>query len=85
MGFNKSREYMKSFIGSGVGTGLVHVLQGVAFEVELQDDHTFEVEPHGNFDHVAGSEEVQTLDLIYYHLARDKEQHLPLELFSYRE
>ncbi|GJY93616.1 zinc finger, CCHC-type containing protein [Tanacetum coccineum] len=36
------------------------VLQGVEFEVELQEDHTFEVEPHGNVDHVAGSQEVQT-------------------------
>ncbi|GKC19901.1 hypothetical protein Tco_1022051 [Tanacetum coccineum] len=34
------------------GTGLMQVLQGVEFEVEPQDDHTFEVEPHGNVDHV---------------------------------
>ncbi|GKD87040.1 hypothetical protein Tco_1358194 [Tanacetum coccineum] len=75
----------KTFIGSGVGISSVQVLQGVEFEVELQEDHTFEVEPHGNVDHVAGSQEVQTQDLIYYHSARDREQHLAWELFSYRE
>ncbi|GJT74722.1 hypothetical protein Tco_1041447 [Tanacetum coccineum] len=50
-------------------------LQGDEFDVEPQDDHTFEVEPHGNVDHVVGSQEVQTQDLIYYHPARDREQH----------
>ncbi|GJT66794.1 zinc finger, CCHC-type containing protein [Tanacetum coccineum] len=35
----------------------------------------FEVEPHGNVDHVVGSQEVQTQDLIYYHSTRDTEQH----------
>ncbi|GKB97173.1 hypothetical protein Tco_0983310, partial [Tanacetum coccineum] len=85
MGFNESGEYKKTFIGSGVGTSLVQVLQGVEFEVEPHEDHTFEVEPHGNVDHVAGSQEVQTQDLIYYHLARDKEQHSTHKLFSYRE
>ncbi|GKF33012.1 hypothetical protein Tco_0106212, partial [Tanacetum coccineum] len=85
MGFNESGEYKKTFIGSGVGTGSVHVLQGVEFEVEQQEDHTFEVEPHGNVDHVAGLQEVQTQDLIYYHLARDREQHSTRELFNYRE
>ncbi|GJX05087.1 zinc finger, CCHC-type containing protein [Tanacetum coccineum] len=63
----------------------IKVLQGVEFEVEPQEDHTFEVEPHRNFDHVAGSQEVQTQDLIYYHSTRDREQHLAWELFSYRE
>ncbi|GJW06329.1 hypothetical protein Tco_1568752 [Tanacetum coccineum] len=58
---------------------------GVEFEVEPQEDHTFEVEPHGNVDHVVGSQEVQTQDLIYYHPARDREQHSAWELFSYRE
>ncbi|GJY17181.1 zinc finger, CCHC-type containing protein [Tanacetum coccineum] len=82
MGFNESGEYKKTFIGSGVGMGSMKVLQGVEFEVELQEDHTFEVEPHGNVDHVAGLEEVQTQDLIYYHLARDREQHSTHELFS---
>ncbi|GJT13303.1 hypothetical protein Tco_0860345 [Tanacetum coccineum] len=57
MGFNESGEYKKTFIGSGVGTGSVQVLQGVEFEVEPQEDHTFEVEPHGNVDHVVGSQE----------------------------
>ncbi|GKB26027.1 hypothetical protein Tco_0865428, partial [Tanacetum coccineum] len=42
MGFNESREYKKTFIGSGVGTGSVQVLQGVEFEVEPHEDHTFE-------------------------------------------
>ncbi|GKF25390.1 zinc finger, CCHC-type containing protein, partial [Tanacetum coccineum] len=35
-----------------VGTGSMQVLQGDEFEVEPQDGHTFEVEPHGNVDHV---------------------------------
>ncbi|GJT52486.1 hypothetical protein Tco_0978643 [Tanacetum coccineum] len=85
MGFNESGKYEKTFIGSGVGTGLVQMLQGVEFEVEPQEDHTFEVEPHGNVDHVAGSQEVQTQDLIYYHSVCDRKQHLAWELFSYRE
>ncbi|GJT07138.1 hypothetical protein Tco_0841600 [Tanacetum coccineum] len=42
MGFNESGEYKKTFIGSGVGTGLMQVLQGDEFEVEPQDGHTFE-------------------------------------------
>ncbi|GJS25063.1 hypothetical protein Tco_0453695 [Tanacetum coccineum] len=42
MGFNESGEYKKTFIGSGVGTGSMQVLQGDEFEVEPQDDHTFE-------------------------------------------
>ncbi|GKG15353.1 hypothetical protein Tco_0357676, partial [Tanacetum coccineum] len=42
---------------------------GVEFEVEPQEDHTFEVKPHGNVNHVVGSQEVQTQDLIYYHSA----------------
>nr|GEW10761.1 zinc finger, CCHC-type [Tanacetum cinerariifolium] len=65
--------------------GFSSVLQGVEFEVEPQEDQTFEVEPHRNFDHVAGSQEVQTQDLIYYHLARDREQYSTHKLFSYRE
>ncbi|GJS36413.1 zinc finger, CCHC-type containing protein [Tanacetum coccineum] len=63
MGFNESGEYKKTFIGSGVGTGSVQVLQGVEFEVEPQEDHTFEVEPHGNVDHVAGSQELLVSDV----------------------
>ncbi|GJW42357.1 hypothetical protein Tco_0071156 [Tanacetum coccineum] len=54
MGFNESGEYKKTFIGFGVGTGSVQVLQGVEFEVEPQEDHTFKVEPHRNVDHKAG-------------------------------
>ncbi|GJY70981.1 hypothetical protein Tco_0474684, partial [Tanacetum coccineum] len=71
IGFNESGEYKKTFIGSGIGTGSVQVLQGIEFEVEPQEDHTFEVE--------------QTQDLIYYHSACDREQHSAWELFSYRE
>ncbi|GJR89409.1 hypothetical protein Tco_0213420 [Tanacetum coccineum] len=44
-------------------TGSVHVLQGVKFEVEPQEDHTFEVEPYGNVDHVA----VAKAEKIYAH------------------
>ncbi|GJT41468.1 zinc finger, CCHC-type containing protein [Tanacetum coccineum] len=40
------------FLGYRKGTGSVQVLQGVEVEVEPQEDHTFEVEPHGNVDHV---------------------------------
>ncbi|GJS71789.1 hypothetical protein Tco_0704630 [Tanacetum coccineum] len=57
MGFNESGVYEKTFIGSGVGTGSMQVLQGDEFKVEPQDGHTFEVEPHGNVDHVVGSQE----------------------------
>nr|GEW65304.1 hypothetical protein [Tanacetum cinerariifolium] len=57
IGFNESGEYKKTFIGFGVGTGSMQVLQGVEFEVEPQEDHTFEVEPHGNVDHIDGSQE----------------------------
>nr|GEX34500.1 zinc finger, CCHC-type [Tanacetum cinerariifolium] len=85
MGFNESGEYKKSFIGSGVGTGSVQVIQRVEFEVEQQEDNTFEVESHGNVDHVVGSQEVQTRDLIYFHPARDREQHSAWGLFSYKE
>nr|GEZ37723.1 ribonuclease H-like domain-containing protein [Tanacetum cinerariifolium] len=63
---------------------LVYV-QGVEFEVEPQKDHTFEVEPHGNVDHVVGSQEVQTQDLMEYQLVRDRDQHLACELFGYKE
>lgn len=85
MCFNESEEYKKTFIGSGVGTGSVQVLQGVEFEVEPLGDHTFEVEPQGNVGQVAGSQEVQTQDLIDYHSARDREQHSAWELYRYRE
>nr|GEV11368.1 transposon TX1 putative 149 kDa protein [Tanacetum cinerariifolium] len=85
MGFNESEEYKKTFIGSGVGTGSMQVLYGFAFEVEPLGDHTFEVEPQENVDQGAGLQEVQTQDLIYYHLARDREQHLACKLFGYKE
>ncbi|GJV55811.1 zinc finger, CCHC-type containing protein [Tanacetum coccineum] len=85
MGFNESREYKKTFIGSGVGTSSVKVLQGVEFEVESWEDRAFEVEPLRNDGQGASSQKVQTQDLIYYHLARDMEQHSTHELFSYRE
>ncbi|GJT67333.1 hypothetical protein Tco_1018813 [Tanacetum coccineum] len=75
MGFNESGEYKKTFIGSGVGTGSMQVLQGDEFEVEPHGSHTFEVKPHRNVNHVVGSLEVQTEDLIHYHPARDREQH----------
>ncbi|GJX66512.1 hypothetical protein Tco_0300855 [Tanacetum coccineum] len=65
-----------------VGTGSMQALHGDEFEVEPQDGHTFEVKPHGNVDHVVASQEVQTQDLIYYHPARDREQHSVWELFS---
>ncbi|GJR25706.1 hypothetical protein Tco_1101938 [Tanacetum coccineum] len=48
MGFNESGKYKKTFIGSGVGTGSMQVLQGDEFEMEPHDGHTFELEPHGN-------------------------------------
>ncbi|GJY31176.1 hypothetical protein Tco_0414671 [Tanacetum coccineum] len=73
------------FLGYHKGMGSMQVLQRVEFEVEPQEGHTFEVEPHGNIDYVASSPRVQTQDLRYYHLARNREQHSTYELFSYRE
>nr|GEV88979.1 copia protein [Tanacetum cinerariifolium] len=67
------------------GTGLMQVLQGVEFEVEPHEDHTFEVEPHRNVNHVDGSQEVQTQDLMDYQLARNREQHLAYELFGLKD
>nr|GEY18906.1 zinc finger, CCHC-type [Tanacetum cinerariifolium] len=75
MDFNESGEYKKTFIGFGVGTGLVHVLQEVEFKVEPQEDHTFEVEPHGTswelFSYREDSNEVAftvaVVDKIYAH------------------
>ncbi|GJR24732.1 hypothetical protein Tco_0973259 [Tanacetum coccineum] len=46
------------FLGYRKGTGSVQVLQGVEFDVEPQEDHRLEVEPHGNVDHVAVACEV---------------------------
>ncbi|GKB31776.1 hypothetical protein Tco_0871177 [Tanacetum coccineum] len=81
----RSGEYKETFIGSGVGTGSIQVLHGFEFEVEPLGDHTFEVEPQENVDQGAGLQEVQTQDLMDYHLTRDREQHLACELFGYRE
>ncbi|GKA43611.1 hypothetical protein Tco_0736335 [Tanacetum coccineum] len=69
MGFNESGEYNETFIGSRVGTDSVQVLQGDKFEVELLEDHTFEVEPQGNVGQAAGSQKVQTQNFIGYHSA----------------
>nr|GEX36399.1 zinc finger, CCHC-type [Tanacetum cinerariifolium] len=43
IGFNKSGEYKKTFISSGVGMGSMQVLHGFEFEVEPFGDHTFEL------------------------------------------
>nr|GEW78269.1 retrovirus-related Pol polyprotein from transposon TNT 1-94 [Tanacetum cinerariifolium] len=83
--FNESVMYKDRLKDSGVGTSSMQVLHGFEFEVEPLGDHTFEVEPQENVDQGAGLQEVQTQDLIYYHLARDREQHLACELFGYRE
>ncbi|GKE89538.1 hypothetical protein Tco_1567013, partial [Tanacetum coccineum] len=42
MGFNESGKYKKTFIGSGIGTGSMQVLQGDEFEVEPQDEDSNE-------------------------------------------
>nr|GEX87618.1 zinc finger, CCHC-type [Tanacetum cinerariifolium] len=63
----------------------VQVLQGVEFEVKPQEDHAFEEEPQGNVGHIAGSQEVQTQNLLDYHSACDMEQHSACKLFMYRE
>ncbi|GKC82710.1 hypothetical protein Tco_1138427, partial [Tanacetum coccineum] len=52
--------------------GSVQVLQGVEFEVKPQEDHTFEVEPHRNVDHVVEHSNeaafaVAAVDKIYAH------------------
>ncbi|GKC59217.1 hypothetical protein Tco_1086815 [Tanacetum coccineum] len=85
MDFNESREYKKTFIGSGVGTGSMQVLHEFEFEMEPLGDHTFEVKPQENVDQGVGLQEVQTQDLMDYQLGRDREQHLACELFGYRE
>ncbi|GJX13703.1 hypothetical protein Tco_0205461 [Tanacetum coccineum] len=45
------------FLGFPKGMGSVHVLQGVEFKVEPQEDHAIEVEPQGNVDHLLSYEE----------------------------
>ncbi|GJW67458.1 zinc finger, CCHC-type containing protein [Tanacetum coccineum] len=66
MGFNKIGEYKKTFIGSGVGTGSVQVLQGVEFEVELEQHSAWEL-----FNYREGSNEatfaVAEAEKIYAH------------------
>nr|GEV87810.1 universal stress protein PHOS32-like [Tanacetum cinerariifolium] len=57
IGFNKSGEYKKTFIGYGVGTGSMQVLHRFEFEVEPLGDHTFEVEPQENVDQEASLQE----------------------------
>nr|GEZ42359.1 hypothetical protein [Tanacetum cinerariifolium] len=42
IGFNESKEYKKTFIGSVLGTGSMQVLHRFEFEVEPLGDHTFE-------------------------------------------
>ncbi|GJW94931.1 hypothetical protein Tco_0174603 [Tanacetum coccineum] len=65
------------------GTGSMQVLQGdEVWRWNIVDGNTFRWKPHGNVDHVVGSHEVQTQDLIYYHPTRDREQHSVWELFS---
>ncbi|PWA78438.1 leucine-rich receptor-like protein kinase family protein [Artemisia annua] len=61
------------------------ISKGVEFEVEPLGDHTFEVEPQAYVGQVAGSQEVQTQDLIDYHSSRDREQHIAQELDRYGE
>nr|GEX21590.1 zinc finger, CCHC-type [Tanacetum cinerariifolium] len=85
MCFNESGKYKKTFISSGVGTGSMQVLHRFEFKAKPLGNHTFEVEPQENIDQGAGLQEVQTQDLMDYHLARDREQHLACELFGYRE
>ncbi|GJX12328.1 hypothetical protein Tco_1097203 [Tanacetum coccineum] len=51
------------FLGYHKGTGLMHVLHGFEFEVELQEDHAFEVEPLRN----VGQGAVAAVDKIYAH------------------
>nr|GEV29572.1 retrovirus-related Pol polyprotein from transposon TNT 1-94 [Tanacetum cinerariifolium] len=57
------------------GTGSVHVLQGVDFEVEPHEDHTFKVEPHGNLDHIVELQEVQTRYTSIQHVILSNTQH----------
>ncbi|GJW48600.1 hypothetical protein Tco_0080246 [Tanacetum coccineum] len=66
-------------------TNVTLLAKGVEFEMEPQEDHAFEVELLRNVDQGVGSQKVQTQDLIYYHLAHDREKHSAHELFGYRE
>ncbi|GJV24582.1 hypothetical protein Tco_1377277 [Tanacetum coccineum] len=66
------------FLGYQEGMGSVQVLQRVEFEVERQEDHTFEVEPHGNVDHVA----VAIVEKIYAHESLTFNNTLACEVIS---
>ncbi|GJX14085.1 zinc finger, CCHC-type containing protein [Tanacetum coccineum] len=78
-----------SRVAKHLGATGIHQQNGLVDEINMtlfaKEDHTFEVEPHENVDQGAGLQEVQTQDLVDYHLARDKEQHLACEQFGYRE
>nr|GEZ45616.1 zinc finger, CCHC-type [Tanacetum cinerariifolium] len=77
--FNESGEYKNTFIGSGIGTGLMQVLHRFEFEVEPLRDHIFEVKPQKNVDQGAGLQEVEiwvTKDL----LVKEKGNVLGLEI-----
>ncbi|GKE44224.1 hypothetical protein Tco_1471508 [Tanacetum coccineum] len=84
-----TQQYMKSGVAKHLGVTRIqqHIRLVNETNVTLfaKEDHTFEVEPHENVDQGAGLQEVQTQDLVDYHLARDKEQHLACEQFGYRE
>nr|GEX87987.1 RNA-directed DNA polymerase, eukaryota, nucleotide-binding alpha-beta plait domain protein [Tanacetum cinerariifolium] len=95
-----TQQYKKSEVAKHLGVAGIQQQNGLVDETNVTffakeykktfigsgvGDHTFEVEPQENVDQGAGLQEVQTQDLIYYHLARDREQHLACELFGYRE
>nr|GEV20688.1 zinc finger, CCHC-type [Tanacetum cinerariifolium] len=67
MDFNETREYKKTFIGSGVSTGSMQVLHGFEFEVEPLGDHTFEVEPQENVDQGIILQKIVAIKKIYAH------------------
>ncbi|GJZ69592.1 hypothetical protein Tco_0633142 [Tanacetum coccineum] len=62
LGYEDRRGAVADINEDGFCTGTVKVLQGVEFEVEPQEDHKFEAEPHGNVDHVVGSQEAGLKD-----------------------
>nr|GFA46782.1 zinc finger, CCHC-type [Tanacetum cinerariifolium] len=84
-----TQQCQKSGVAKHLGVVGIHQQNGLVDETNVtlfaKEDHTFEMEPHGNVDHVDGSHEVQTHDLMDYQLACDREQHLAYELFGYRE
>ncbi|GJX69523.1 hypothetical protein Tco_0305250 [Tanacetum coccineum] len=66
MSFNESRKYKKTFIGSGVGTGSVQVLQGVEFEVEPEQHSAWELFSYRE-DNNEAAFAVAAVDKIYAH------------------